>query len=421
MREVKRQEYWCSSTGRYIRNVANATYTEMSYGPTKYTAKISQERDLNSNPNWKLDIAKHRDASRPYFNRKWELFIPQRFRYGFHKNIVASQYYRGDCIGSSPWDPSTVINGCQNDDDLRDLALARIKRKLATQKKSMNAMVPLAEIRELRGLIKYLSASYFQWIQNILRLMARPHSAKTYARLMRDISEAWLVFSFAVKPTVEDIKSTIEAIENYLGEPPRAVVLRGAAKRVWATSGDILSTTYPAIGFLSKNRWTAFHELVYTYTAGFWVNLHSANNYSTEALKDQFGLRLSDVPGTIWEIIPFSWLFDYFTTMGAFLEDTFVWDAGETEYCTLSRKYKCYIGLENQGMQLTSDRDIVTNPVFKGGAFALLEFERTTHPRLPHRSLRFKTMDEIGVNAINRLLNLTALLANSDGKRIMRG
>jgi len=120
------------------------------------------------------------------------------------------------------------------------------------------------------------------------------------------------------------------------------------------------------------------------------------------------GFTWEALPSIGWEFIPFSWIGDYFTTAGSYLEDVFYSPPGSTIYVTLNRKYT-----------YTSECAL-THIAWKGGKVldqksglarvSFFSFDRQKLSSLPHRDLRFKTMDEVGLGSIKKLLNLAALL-----------
>jgi hypothetical protein len=308
------------------------------------------------------------------------------------------------------------------DSTLLDIALSRIKRKLANHTKHMNALVPLAEIHELHDLYKYLVKISVEFMYSVLGIMRNPLAVMSYNRLGAQIlqtkfTDMWLAYSFAIKPTLMDIEDAVAAIQNYLGDPPRTVVLKGGAQREWYSSGKFFSGVAPG-SYDLDNVVACQHYLQYIFTAGFRVNLLSANSYNSEALRDQFGVSWDSVPSTIYELIPFSWMFDYFSTVGAYLDDCFESKSGDTYYVNMSRRYQCKMNRTSHVVG-SSNFTWVERQKCVGGQYTYLDFERTILSQLPHRSVRLKTTDEIGKKARDHLLNLISIFAS--GKSPIRG
>ena len=148
------------------------------------------------------------------------------------------------------------------------------------------------------------------------------------------------------------------------------------------------------------------HRLSYRYTAGYKLPFRSSNDYS---VGKRYGLEIGALVPTLWELTAFSWLFDYFTTMGDYLEDTFITDLAQPIYVVLTKKYTC------------SGRYDVLPAVGSWVKSSYIEGEQSTFDwtfvkrsssgiSVPNRQLRFKTADEIGKNAVNKVLNLSSIL-----------
>lgn len=121
-----------------------------------------------------------------------------------------------------------------------------------------------------------------------------------------------------------------------------------------------------------------------------------------------------DLPSLIpafWELVPYSWVVDYFTTVGSFLDDTFVADQGKCIYVVECKKYTVKAMSTFVHVPNNSNCNIVSGYCEPAMA-EWYSFRRTPLSKFPDRKLRFKTMAEIGgLGAFNKVLNLAAVLA----------
>lgn len=218
-------------------------------------------------------------------------------------------------------------------------------------------------------------------------------------------SDAWLSFSFGVSPLVADVKATCDAIDNFLNGRNRTVRLTGSSTKTWRSSSGFSAGAGLFGSDLHRIAQTT-HTLSYRYIAGFDLVRSAGNNYGVGA---QFGLEFGALVPTFWELVPYSWLIDYFTTVGPFLEDVFISPAGDTRYALLNRRYTALVDMSGE-LRPNTANDHVSYQYFRPGFYDLRHFTRTPLSALPHSSLRFKTVDEVGRNAVNRLLNLGSLL-----------
>lgn len=373
-----------------------------SIAPTTGAWLIPSRRVTNRNPNYKVYIAKGLDATTPY---------TQEVLNGRAMVVSGSASWAPRTVSlSMPWvtasasgviqpfeDLSThIMSG--DDSALRDIALARLKRKLSNKTKAMNVVVPIVELRELRGLIRgaaELSTGLLNALISIKRTRGR--SAYKYA------SKAWLTYSFGMKPMVRDTKSLVEAVGEYLTAQDQSIRLSASASKQW-TSGVSRKNQGGLYGASLDYGATLVHELSYKYIAGFNLALRSGNNYG---LDDQFGLGLDSLPSTMWELMPYSWLIDYFTTVGPFLEDTFASNNTSTNYVVLDRRYTMK-GQLLGGLKPFASQNVQS--FCTPGEIDYFSLRRSSlGTSLPTSQLRFRTVDDKGIASLNKMLNLLAL------------
>lgn len=137
----------------------------------------------------------------------------------------------------------------------------------------------------------------------------------------------------------------------------------------------------------------------------------AANDYKTH-----FHLSPTDLIPMAWELLPWSWLFDYFFTAGAYLDDVFQSDRTPTLYCIENKRVtRNYYG---------NTTDISVAPGWVLDSFyaspRFLEsgcFTRTPRAAIPGRIFRFKTSNEVDNHLLNKLLNLTSILVSGRSRR----
>lgn len=351
-------------------------------------------------PNWKVYLSKGQACSNPYkvVRHKWQPMRVSAQTDGFVN--PPGSVPRHSANGSANFSVSLSIASmgmAPTDATTADIALKRLKSRLASQTNHFNALVPLAETRELRGLIRNSASLTESLVKNLLEIRkTRGRSALKYA------SNAWLNFSFGISPLISDTKSVCESISTFMDRQNHSVRVYGSASKEWKTSWKGGGTS--AYGCTFEQNADIQHKLEYKYIAGVALKVESANNYG---VNQQFGLEFQELIPAAWELVPYSWVLDYFGTVGDYLEDTFTSEAGTAKYVVLDRKYT--VSAQTFGSHRAGQYFSVRGNV-RPGKFEYFEFERSTSANIPHRALRFKTSDEIGANGVNRLLNLASLL-----------
>lgn len=365
---------------------------------------MSSWKDGTQNPDWRVQVLRNVDASTPYSVR----YI--RFSPAYSDVEARSQF------SSPPEWPSVRVKSRfftrnltakdliddREDEDLREIALRRLKQRLSSDVGQYSALAPLAELRELRGLIRTTADSATKLVRSLLSLKRK---SGIRGNPFKNASDLWLSWSFGIKPTINDTANLAKSIAYYLESSDRRVRLVGSAERSWTSSSSSRSNAGPYGVDMNYNA-SGVHRLSYKYTGGMALHVSSANGYEAT---DHFGITANNLPSVAWELAAYSWLVDYFTTVGAWLDDAFQSPPGDLTYLVLNRKYvfegTCNIepGRTYNGTDFRQYRN-------NKGQLSVTVLDRRVLPTIPHLALRFKTADEIGINAVNRLLNLTALL-----------
>lgn len=403
---VERIKYW-NWTPPYSEsnpqtNTASANWAQNSRG-TLQTIR-------NLNPDWRQRLAKRQDVSSAYKREGWTK--PLKHQWASCRANSQQWPYPGNTTvyetTQRPFMPQLdMIRVAEAD----DRANASIKRKLANRVGDMALMAPVAELTELRSTISGLAHMTTDLVKSLIDIKrTKGKSAAKYA------GDAWLSFGFGVAPTVGTIKDLCAAIQRFKDRQDRTERLIGGADRTWK-SGSKYNTTGSISTIALSSEWDITHTYSVRYIGGFELLLKSANDYG--ALNhfhfDEWG---SLVP-MFWELMAYSWVYDYFTTAGAFLEDVFTSDPSKCIYLVKSERYTAELigtvrARANRSYPSTTKywEDYVNDARYHGKYF---NFQRTPLTKLPNRALRFKTVDEIGKHGVNKVLNLASVLVQGTG------
>lgn len=387
-------------------------------GPYAYSDKQGQvsnppptnvATDLKSgfvNSDWKVRAAKHEDAGSNYTLRKHKYDAPvhvMESMYGEKWGPAWTERYTTYLTPADFWVPPSSIAQGYDSTVADDIALKRLKGKLARDLDQFKALVPLAELDETRSLIRTTADATGELLKALVEIKHGKY------QVLQKAGKAWLQFSFAIAPTISDVNAAVNSIGSYLLKESNNLVYRGSYETAF-NAIDNPNVDYPTYQghYINNYRRRFAYNYRVSYTAGVKADIRSANNYG---VSDHFGLSFGELPSVGWELIPFSWVADYFGTIGAFLEDTFSSDAGNTVYVTKSSK-----------LTISAQGEFYARLISEGSPWRLISysgsphsvdctiFERTSLSALPHRALRLKTLDEVGTNGVNRLLNLASIL-----------
>lgn len=398
-----------------------ATFTSNGpSGPSSGTVLVSGNAMMdksNEQQGWRdtdfrLKIQNRQNASLGYTRRATKI-TPGSFlvTYSSWYDHYPGYYTTRQYVSKNRYSPdvsSYISEGL--DSDLDQIALKRLKAKLQKQTGQINALVPIAEARELGGLVKAAAFSALDMTKALIDIKrTKGRSAYQFA------SHAWLTWSFAIAPTLSEIENVKAAIAKFL-EPEKEPMYyaSGNSYRKSHSTINFYDTFEQGSGSRNDKSSVLLREEWVRYKTGFKVPVKSANNYG---LSDQLGFEWSNLPATLWELTAFSWLFDYFTTAGEFIDDTFSGDGVFPVYCDRTHKVRHTFVL---------DFDIPPNSHFGDYNGGLLSWMKEGDPTIveslymnrspfgntiPSRAFRFRSQNEIAKNAINKLLNLGSILA----------
>jgi len=361
-------------------------------------------REVNPIRDYKVLIAKKANATGPYSVVKYRSrntapatchFGPKPDWTGFGDRLYGSDSWL--------WIPDVLNYGVSevSDSTTDDQALARLKRKLASNQGNFESMIPLAEIHELRGSIKKAANMAKDMLEALIAIRkTKGRSASRYA------AGVWLNFNFGILPVIDDARKAAESIQNFLRRQDRNLVVKGTAEKRWKSGFRVDNITGNTAASV-KVTYEFQQRLLYSYTCGWALKVSAGNNYNA---LEHLGFNFKDLPAVGWELIPYSWVVDYFTTAGEFMSDLFESPPGNLIYLSLAKMYNLD-GKATYEFYTQPHPDTILLGNSPGSAeLEHIRFTRSSLGSLPHRALRFKTVDEIGLHSVTKVINLASVL-----------
>lgn len=361
----------------------------------------NDEKAGTKNPGWKVTIAKGGDATSSYSRT---IFKVRPTAYSIRsENPTSLSVGYGTAFGGLLIQQNAYT-------DLEDQAIGRLKNRLSGKVGNAQLGPPLAESREIGRLVRQINGLGMETFKALLA--AKKSKGKS---VFKQFGQIWLGFGFGVNPLLQDIKAATDSILHYVTRMDRRIVIRGAATREYTSGLNSVTSSSDSISAHCTLGWylSAHHTQGVQYTAGIDLQVRAGSNYS---MPDHLGLKVEALPSILWELTPFSWVVDYGTTVGSFLDDVFYTLPGTVKYLSKSYKYQCRTYGSPKAINIPGAKSVL------GGSISYGEYIQFTREKLaatlPTRSLRIKTADEVASHGVTKLLNLASVLAGRRGPNL---
>lgn len=281
-----------------------------------------------SNPAWRSQVRAGVEATTPFTGK-----VDERVFSGEDEvelvYVAPSGSYAGDTIRLSgtggyftpsvPDDPDLI-----SIDAVRSLCLEKLSKRIRDTQRSFQGGVFLGELREALHTIRHPAQQ--------LRTLVTSYvgSARSRARRQRHlkaknsvVQNTWLEYQYAMAPLASDIEEGIRTLSKkgpYFREIKRIQVGADAPGVSKFTNHGY---AYPTEGFTVN--WTRRHKNTTSFR--FICGL-GGQPVGGLASSQAWGLQTSDFLPTVWELIPYSFLVDYFTNVGTVIDS---WSAASAD------------------------------------------------------------------------------------------
>jgi hypothetical protein len=209
-------------------------------------------------------------------------------------------------------------------------ALQRILAKIRSEQQFLNSAAVVAEgldvIRQFGAPASALCDLLNRYL-NRLYLESRGLKGSTAFRKvqwLKIVAATWLEYSFGLAPLISDSVKAAEALAHWQGEQDyefrnrSRVVGRGTSESVSQTAPTGTSVyTSGKLVYSGTDRKETKYKV--QYVCGLRAS-HKADIGSNERLLQLLGWKPENWVPALWEVIPNSWLLDYFSNVGQILE-----------------------------------------------------------------------------------------------------
>lgn len=296
------------------------------------TGDFSSYTDTKSggyNPNWKQDIAEHRSAGTPFAGLRFEWrgstegFAFSKLYGKANPTLKMIEKVNGDIIGPDDLGALNLPNNSQMKARVTNAAVAKFYKQAWSALRQFQGGVFLGELRETLNMIRNPAKSFRRLIdvystdvrRRVNRIRrGRPRTSPVYiSDANKVVSDTWLEYSFGMKPLMSDVKSGAEALARLALEPHEYKKVRVETDETYSV---LPSTPFYIrnIADLTQYRFSRRRTSGYSCWITGEVQCEVTSPY---LMKEQvLGFSPGDFAPTIYELIPYSFLVDYFSNIG---------------------------------------------------------------------------------------------------------
>lgn len=306
-------------------------YTPMETWTTQGYSDGLRNLSGYKNPDWRKQVARGENASTSltatekvrYWDGYVEPYYYRQFRYdGNPSKPDAWNFEAGDFLGVRTTQfemPDEISQDTLN-------AVSRVLHKKYTDAVTgFRSGVFLGELQEAIHMIRSPLRTFRQGVDRYLDhvtktrwIRGRDRRAKT--RFVRD---SWAEYSFGWAPTLNDIKNGYETLQRAPNWTDVKIRAKGTQSRVTDTGTSLVWT---GDGLANLQRTIVKYDSGILYSGAVKARVSSAR----QAEASLWGFRLDEFVPTVYELIPYSWLVDYFSNLGDVI------DAYSTNWVSLS-------------------------------------------------------------------------------------
>lgn len=282
-----------------------------------------------NNPNWRRQVRKHEQATTPYTRSAMSIRVNPgtvQGRYEVGGGVETDIVVKGDlCFPSSMAYFSPIV--------VKDLSTAvylKWLKKAQSELRTSQGLVSLGELRETIHAIRHPLESLKKGFADYIRAVpteARRRISRTSAKSVKKrakavaqaVSGTYLEYANGWGPLVSEIDSTSRTLAEHFAAPGVSYRRVEAVESQSETFSSKQVTAFETSGHPFA-QWRRFQHVHKTSSVKIVGEVVVAHNGDPGRLMEASGFSLENFVPTVYELIPLSYVADYFWNMGDILE-----------------------------------------------------------------------------------------------------
>jgi len=284
-------------------------------------------------PDWREKIARGQNASSDFTSNRIEILerdtgnVHMDATHVFTPSSVRTETFEGFVVrpsdGLGHYSPATNV--------AEAAALQRILAKIRSEYQKLNSAAVVAEGLDV---IRQFGAPFAAICDltnrrlNRLYLESRGLKGSTAFRKLKwaeIVASTWLEYSFGLKPLISDSVKAAEALAHWQDEADNdfryrsRVVGRGTSNFTTQSEGveTLINSDIGRVYIKARRRDSTDYRV--QYVCGLGAS-HRADIGSNDRLLQLLGFNPENWVPAIWEVVPWSWLIDYFSNVGQIMQ-----------------------------------------------------------------------------------------------------
>lgn len=228
----------------------------------------------------------------------------ERTRYEFRGHL---------CAGFTPSDPSLSLTSARNQ------AIIRFVERARSAQSACKGLVVVGELSKtlkmIRHPLKSLYSGQFRYLDSVKKRVRARNFRKKASRsnVLKVLGDTWLEFQFGWRPLIRDVEDGMKSLNSVVTYRMPRVFIRAKGRSSALTSRQV-SDIQSSIARL--RRVASFRDEAEYKLYGL-VKAELPDGLSRAATA--FGFTWPEFVPAIWELIPYSFLVDYFTNIGGII------------------------------------------------------------------------------------------------------
>lgn len=219
-------------------------------------------------------------------------------------------------------------------------ARMRLMQDLADRRRAFQSLTFLGELAETVRMLKRPASAFRDSLQDWTNSVKKLNRRSDLGNMNRALAGSWLEYVFGISPLIGDLENAKEAVTRTLdryesfherfsstGESEKAVTLNNTftygADTDWKLTTNVRMLSQVSVRYYGQ-----------VYIAAILGN--------SLAQRRNLGISLNEFLPTVWELLPYSFLIDYFTNIGDLVEACNTY-TGDVAWISCGIQKKCWV------------------------------------------------------------------------------